>query len=104
MTRPRSRSKGAPSWPTPSDGGAPRRGTLVMAFAALLGCTTLRPPKGPSLAAGVATAEHITAAPRLLDLNVVVRPRLGLDPRLEVEVRAQSDDLPRRFVVQKAWA
>jgi predicted metalloprotease with PDZ domain len=70
---------------------------------AYLGCTafTHRPA---SLSAGVATGEHITAAPQRLDLDVLVRPRTGLDPHFDVVVTARSDDLPRRFVVQKSWA
>ena len=70
---------------------------------AYLGCTPLT-QRSPSLSAGVATGEHITAAPQRLDLDVLIRPRTGLDPHFDVEVGARSDDLPRRFVVQKAWA
>lgn len=46
----------------------------------------------------------MTTAPQGVDLAIVVRPSLGDDRRLDFEIRATSDDLPRRFVVQKRWA
>ncbi len=46
----------------------------------------------------------MTTAPQGVDLAILVRPVLGDDRRLELEIRARSDDLPRRFVVQKRWA
>lgn len=60
----------------------------------------------PRPAAGVGGVEHrhITTAPRQVDLTVNIRPSVGSDPRIELEVRAASDDLPRRWVVQKKWA
>ena len=76
---------------------------IAVSTAALVGCGSLS-AKTPSLAAGVASGEHITAAPQMLDIDVVVRPRLGNDPHFELEVSTRSDDLPRRFVVQKSWA
>src|SRR5438067_12307823 len=50
------------------------------------------------------SGEHVTTSPAELDLEVVVRPRLGADPHLELDVEARSDELPRRWVVQKGWA
>jgi hypothetical protein len=60
----------------------------------------------PRPASRVASMEHrhITTAPRQIDLVVKLRPSAGSDPRIEIEVRAKSDDLPRRWVVQKKWA
>ena len=115
MTKPRFRSKDSRNPPKTSSFWARGKRLAVTARAswcgiavagvacAHLGCTPLTHPR-PALSAGVATGEHITAAPQRLDLDVVIRPRIGLDPHFDVEVSARSDDLPRRFVVQKAWA
>ncbi|MBI2389655.1 MAG: hypothetical protein HYV09_08665 [Deltaproteobacteria bacterium] len=72
-------------------------------LAAVAGCAPL-PAIRP--AARVATVEnrHITTSPRKIDLAIHVRPSVADDPRIEMEVKATSDDLPRRFVVQKQWA
>ncbi|GAC1581595.1 MAG: hypothetical protein NVS3B20_12330 [Polyangiales bacterium] len=71
-----------------------------------MGCVRapLPVPPPPKPAAGVATSEHITASPKLLELEILVRPHVTGTPRVEFEVSAKSDDLPRRFVVQHAWA
>lgn len=71
--------------------------------AAATGCARL-PAIRP--AARVANVEnrHITTSPRKIDLSIRVRPKVADDPRIEMEVTATSDDLPRRFVVQKHWA
>jgi hypothetical protein len=73
-----------------------------MALAAAMGCGRVTPRP----AAGVAATEHrhITTTPQRIDVAVKVRPSAGADPRIEFEVRASSDDLPRRWVVQKKWA
>lgn len=78
------------------------RGAVLLGIVAAVGCAKVTPRP----AAGVATAEHrhITTTPQLVDLAVKVRPSAGADPRIEFEVRASSDDLPRRWVVQKKWA
>jgi predicted metalloprotease with PDZ domain len=115
MTKPRSRSKDRRNPPKNSSFSAKianlvqvaRRkgcGAAVAGVAcAYLGCTAFT-HRTQSPSAGVATGEHITAAPQRLDLDIVVRPRPGLDPHFDVVVSARSDDLPRRFVVQKSWA
>jgi hypothetical protein len=67
----------------------------------LSGCargTSLKP------VARVAAFEHHVTAPRVVDLAIAVKPVLGDDPRLEIEVRAAGDELPSRWVVQKSWA
>lgn len=76
---------------------------LVLSLSASGGCG--RGPQ-PRPAAGVASVEHrhITTAPRRVDLAIKLRPSVASDPRIEIEVRATSDDLPRRWVVQKKWA
>jgi hypothetical protein len=82
---------------------SPLFGSLLLAATSIAACG--RGPQ-PRPAAGVAGVEHrnITTAPRRIDLTVKVRPAPGADPRIELEVRAASDDLPRRWVVQKKWA
>jgi hypothetical protein len=62
-----------------------------------LGCrSTSRPAALPG--------EHVTSTPRDLELDVIARPRLDGTPRLELAITAKGVDLPRRWVVQRAWA
>lgn len=75
----------------------------LLALALLvIGCT--RGPVPPAAHGGTAEHRHVTASPQRIDLSIRVTPFVESDPRIELEVRATSDDLPRRFVVQKKWA
>jgi hypothetical protein len=69
----------------------------------VIGCGR-QPMIRPSAHVGAVEHRPITTAPQKIDLTVRVVPHVTDDPRLEIAVRASSDDLPRRFVVQKKWA
>jgi len=69
---------------------------------AAMGCGKVTPR--PAASVGASEHRHITTTPQRIDLVVKVRPSAGADPRIEFEVTATSDDLPRRWVVQKKWA
>jgi predicted metalloprotease with PDZ domain len=96
--------------------GGPARSFVASLGVAIVGLSTLVAgcagvPRARPLAGSAAReARHVTTAPRHVDLSVVVRPILdrvegGVEaPQVEFEVRAESDDLPRRFVLQKRWA
>lgn len=60
-------------------------------------------PAAP-LAHGGAREHHVTAAPKKIDLSIRFAPFVADDPRIELVIQASSDELPRRFVVQKKWA
>lgn len=62
------------------------------------------PQPRPAAGMGAVEHRHITTSPRRIDVAVKIRPSAASDPRIEIEVRATSDDLPRRWVVQKKWA
>jgi hypothetical protein len=79
------------------------RAALFALFAVALpplGCH----PGGPRPSAGLGAFEHVTSSPIGLELDVVARPRFAGGARLELEVTARGEGLPRRWVVQKRWA
>jgi len=76
---------------------------LALSAVIVLGCGQTGANR-PAARGGAAEHRPVTSAPQRIDLSVRVVPHVTEDPRLEVEVRASSDELPRRFVLQKKWA
>jgi hypothetical protein len=78
----------------------PSLGALCCVVPLALGCH----PASPRPSAGLGAFEHVTSSPVGLELDVVARPRFAGGARLELEVTARGEALPRRWVVQKRWA
>lgn len=77
-------------------------GALCCLVPLALGCRPRTAGAPPS--AGLGAFEHVTSSPIGLELDVVARPRFAGGARLELEVTARGEALPRRWVVQKRWA
>lgn len=87
------------------EGSAPKTTGIAIALcvSCALGCSSFGSTRRGTPTA-IDVGEHVTAEPNVVDLEIVIRPRLGDDPHFELEVEARAGDLPRRWVVQKAWA
>lgn len=79
------------------------RAALCCVVPLALGCLGCH-GAGPRPSAGLGAFEHVTSSPTGLELDVVARPRFAGGAKLELEVTARGEGLPRRWVVQKRWA